>query len=267
MIDLIKIYVVHYSKLKQRKTYFENKMIQNIEFNFITELNLESKAKKKYSTKVDKINMKYILSAIHLGHLTNILKSRYISKFILIIIASLIYLEFRYLKNCNLLNSIFFRKNIFTKKIKEVNLMHAKALNKAARNSEHCIIFEDDSIFESDLLVYNIQRFKDFIGKDTSTVIFFTKPSTRLNNSLEEFFQFNPNYIRVVPPISRSAGAYILHRKLAIRLANFINSTSIELPIDLLMNYWFARNKIKVFWQRKPIITEGSGNVYKSSLR
>jgi hypothetical protein len=98
-------------------------------------------------------------------------------------------------------------------------------------------------------------------------MIFFTQPSVILKTTLEDSFQFNKDFIRIHPPLAKGASAYILRQELAKDLANFIKTTSVKLPIDLLISYWAQKKNIKVYWQRNPVVREGSGNIYKSSLR
>jgi GR25 family glycosyltransferase involved in LPS biosynthesis len=106
-----------------------------------------------------------------------------------------------------------------------------------------------------------------FIESNKDVVVFIAKPTAKVIWALEDLIQFRKRFIRIKPPLSKGASGYILNYDLARKLSDYIKVTNINLPIDLLLTYWAHEMGIKIYWVRRPFISEGSGKTYKSSLR
>jgi GR25 family glycosyltransferase involved in LPS biosynthesis len=145
--------------------------------------------------------------------------------------------------------------------------MHALALSKAANGFDYSVILEDDSIFNVDDFYGNVKKTLRFLDGKENSVVFFSEPSAVIFRTIEDVFQFYKGFLRVVPPMSKGASAYMLKRDLALNLSDYILKSKLTLPIDLLINYWAQENKIRTYWKKTPYVTEGSGNIYSSSLR
>jgi GR25 family glycosyltransferase involved in LPS biosynthesis len=106
-----------------------------------------------------------------------------------------------------------------------------------------------------------------FIASNKNIIVFISKPTAKAIWAFEDLIQFRKRFIRIKPPLSKGASGYILNRDLARKLSDYIKSTNINLPIDLLLTYWAHEMGVKIYWDRQPFISEGSGKNYKSSLR
>ena len=90
----IKISVIHFTKLIDRAEYFNSRLIRDVHFNFITEENLNARQSKFEVIYNWEIRYRYLM-AIHLGHLTNLLKSRHIALFCVAIINLMLQIELK----------------------------------------------------------------------------------------------------------------------------------------------------------------------------
>jgi GR25 family glycosyltransferase involved in LPS biosynthesis len=267
MTKKVNIYVIHYSRLKDRYSFFLRIKQRNISFTFITEKDV---LKNKSIRKLDNLTSIQIdkwLKAVHLGHVANILKSRTLAKYVLEILAAILRVEFHFFQKQGKMYQRFIKYRIFSTKLNQINMMHASALISSAKQSKYSIILEDDSIFQVKTFHRNIKNFVKFLEKNPNSIIFFTDPAATIHRTIEDLIHFKKKYIKVIPPMSKGAGAYILSGELAERLGDYIITSKIGLPIDLLLNYWVQENRINVYWERVPTVTEGSGEIYKSSLR
>jgi hypothetical protein len=262
----IKISVIHFTKLIDRAAYFNSRLISDVHFNFITEENLKARQSKFEVIYNWEIRYRYLL-AIHLGHLTNLLKSRHIALFCVAIINLILQIELKTGKKNLLLHRKFLGITNLSKQIHEINLMHAKGLAISSNNQNCTIIFEDDAVFETVNLRSNIYEVQKFIESNKDVVVFIAKPTAKVIWALEDLIQFRKRFIRIKPPLSKGASGYILNYDLARKLSDYIKVTNINLPIDLLLTYWAHEMGIKIYWVRRPFISEGSGKTYKSSLR
>jgi GR25 family glycosyltransferase involved in LPS biosynthesis len=145
--------------------------------------------------------------------------------------------------------------------------MHAEALSVSAGECDFCIILEDDSIINADVILSELKSIIEFLKLNKRSIVFFSETNVRIKKTIEDLVQKNKKFISVKPSISRGAGAYIVHRSIAINLCEYIKTKNIPLPIDMLITFWALENKILSYWVSKPFVIEGSGRVYKSSLR
>lgn len=262
----IRIAVIHFTKLIDRAEYFKSRLISDIHFNFITEENLNARQSTFEVIYNWEIRYRYLM-AIHLGHLTNLLKSRYIALFCVSIINLMLQIELKTGDKYLFLHRKFLGITNLSKQIHEINLMHAKGLAISSNNQNCTIIFEDDAVFETVNLRSNIYEVQKFIESNKDVVVFIAKPTVKVTWAFEDLIQFRKRFIRIKPPLSKGASGYILNYDLARKLSEYIKVTNINLPIDLLLTYWAHEMGIKIYWARRPFISEGSGKTYKSSLR
>jgi hypothetical protein len=262
----IKISVIHFTKLVDRAEYFKSRLISGVHFDFITEENLITRQSNFEVIYNWAIRYRY-LKAIHLGHLSNLLKLRHMALFCVVIINLILQIELKIGKKHLFLHKKFLGIAHLSKKIHEVNLMHAKGLATTSNNQNFTIIFEDDAVFKTGNLRSNIYEVQKFIESNKNIVVFIAKPTAKVVWAFEDLIQFRKRFIRIIPPLSKGASAYILNNDLARKLSEYIKDTNINLPIDLLLTYWAHEMGVKIYWDRQAFISEGSGKNYKSSLR
>lgn len=267
MKDKINIYVIHYTKLTDRLKYFKKLTTSNLYITFVTENSIVSDIQGQDIINNEVNDIFKFVKAVHLGHMSNLIRSRILANLFLYALSIVISLEVRIFGEKKFLNSRLTGSKIFDHKLREINMMHSKALSTAASNNDICIILEDDSIFDSDTFKDNIDSLKKFMEINSNSIIFFTKPAAKISTVIEDLFQFRKDVIRIIPPMSKGAGAYMLNKELALDLSQYISSSDLALPIDLLISYWAQEKNIRTYWKKYPFVTEGSGYIYKSSLR
>jgi hypothetical protein len=267
MYRKIKIYVIHYSKLKDRYNFFLKIDEKKIEFEFITEKDVSQKLRFRRKKIQNFKNLSKRIRAIHLGHTSNILRSRILANYFLIILTVILRMEVYFFQTHGKIYNRLVKSITFSAKLCQVNLMHAKALTSSAGKDGFTIILEDDSIFDPNEFYRNTKAAIKFLKKNTDSVIFLTNPTAPIKETIEDFLYSKNGFIQIIPPMSKGAGAYILGNQVAAKLGEFILMAKLDLPIDLLFNYWAQENQIKVYWEKVPTVTEGSGKIYESSLR
>jgi hypothetical protein len=261
------VHVIHYSKLTDRRKFFDKIREENIYFNLITEKDITPSYFTRSFIPLNSSETRKRLKAIHLGHASNIFKSRILGNFFIEVVSLFTWIEKLLFKSRRRLNQRLLSTVIYSDKIRQVNLMHALALSKAANGFDYSVILEDDSIFNVDDFYGNVKKTLRFLDGKENSVVFFSEPSAVIFRTIEDVFQFYKGFLRVVPPMSKGASAYMLKRDLALNLSDYILKSKLTLPIDLLINYWAQENKIRTYWKKTPYVTEGSGNIYSSSLR
>ena len=168
-------------------------------------------------------------------------------------------------------NIDMFEKN-YSKSQIAISLSHFHAYKQIIEKYENALILEDDAILSenfTDILSNYINQLPEnydmlFIGNGCGLHI--------QNHVLIP----NKNvYAKCLFPtnwggngITRCTDSYIVSKKCAITLCNYINQLSykINLPIDWFLNVVGRDNKLQVYWAEPTIVTQGTQNgLYKTS--
>ena len=226
------VYIIHYSKLKDRKLYLDNFLDSNFkDFKFITDFDKEK-------LKIVNVNETYIEDP-------EVFKEKIFELW------KLDNLEYRKLSDAEI--SCFFK--------------HIQALREAANSkSDFSLILEDDVIpvekfakgynkminnlsnLNWDIVFIGSGIGKNFIYKKMGKKVLFSKPQ------------------KVEHPASNCADSYIVKRDIAKKLLT--NFTTFHLSYDWELAYQMYKLELNVYWATRPLFKQGSKTGdYASALR
>lgn len=223
-----KIFIVHYKKLTERKTYLE-KVLSNFDFEFIEKFDRESILDFDTLYSDDKSLWEERTNGIYNFNIT--------------------YSKIRDSEFCNSLSHIEAMKNI------------------VEQNLEYAIILEDDVIIGDDFSA-KIEEIIKNIPKDFDFVFFGTSFSKKIldNATFDDSVNFSGNLWKKKLGSTRTVDAYVVSNKAAQILID--NIKEIVLPFDFELNYFFRKLKMEVYWYDPGFIKQGSqSGHYSSSIR
>lgn len=148
--------------------------------------------------------------------------------------------------------------NAYSRKNIELSIQHLSAMKDfIATDHQYCLILEDDACVSSHCdkpLAVRIASCVDSISH-LGEGFFDVSDSLNFSPQVEDKNQAC-NFIEMGEGQTRCASSYIVTRKVAETIIN--DSSSLLLPIDWHLSYLLSANKIKTFWQIRPIFTQGS---------
>ena len=264
-IPELRIYIVHYSKLIDRKAYLNKVFNENkISVEWITENNFD------------------FLKRPFMG-LNNVLgvSEKKLGMDLGVTARSLIYTR----RRARLQGYILFFRSFIGKKNnsyatgslpvklplanswQEVQSMHITAIRKGvASNSTWILVLEDDAVPSEGAfdqmgdLVKGIKPVNTWINLNSGAGLLRTKSDRKPDRH---------GLFRVKPASTRCAVAYLITRDLAIKMIELIDQHGVPnwLPIDFIYQALLRKCKAKAFWQDPPIFTQGSEDgSYKSTF-
>ena len=163
-------------------------------------------------------------------------------------------------------------KVLFDNCVKESNISlmnkHLYVYKVIANNEnyEDALIFEDDVILE-DNFTEQLNKYITQLPKDYDML--FIGDGCNLHIEPHKLKPNNNIYEKCLYPTywegngaSRCSDSYIISKKCAITLCNYINklSVKIKLPYDWWLNVACIENNLKVYWAEPTIVTQGSQN-------
>jgi len=226
------VYIIHYSKLKDRKLYLDNFLDSNFkDFKFITDFDKEK-------LKIVNVNETYIEDP-------EVFKEKIFELW------KLDNLEYRKLSDAEI----------------SCSFKHIQALREAANSkSEFSLILEDDVIpvekfakgynkminnlsnLNWDIVFIGSGIGKNFIYKKMGKKVLFSKPQ------------------KVEHPASNCADSYIVKKDIAKKLLT--NFTTFHLSYDWELAYQMYKLELNVYWATRPLFKQGSKTGdYASALR
>ena len=168
-------------------------------------------------------------------------------------------------------NIDIFQEN-YSKSNSAISLSHFYAYKQISEKYENALIFEDDVIL-SDNFNEILNKYLSQLPKDYDML--FIGDGSKLHIEKNKLIPNKYIYEKCVEPtswggngISRCTDSYIVSKKCAIKLCDYINNLSykIDLPIDWWLNVAGRDNNFKVYWAEPTIVTQGTQNgVYKTS--
>jgi glycosyl transferase family 25 len=226
----MKIFIVHYKKLVERKKYLiDNLEKYKFDYEFIDKFDRES------ISKFDKLY--YNNEKLWQDRVNGIYNT---------------IPDYRDLRESEICNS----------------LSHIEALKKIVEyNLEYAIILEDDVILQDDFNE-KIEDAINKIPNDLDVMFFGTSYSmSQLDNiTSDKSIRVCENVWKKIPGITRTVDAYIVSNKCAKLLIEEI--TEIILPFDFELTYFFRKLKMNIYWYDPGFISQGSmTGVYNSSMR
>ena len=148
------------------------------------------------------------------------------------------------------------------------SIKHIEALNKISHgNAEFNLILEDDVIPKYTNFLEQITSFLEkpsewdvlFIGEGMGENYRKTKIGLRRFNPLKKTF-------KMPHPATNCLEAYVVKKSSVITILDEL--TPINLVIDWELAYQFYKKKMNIYWSKKSIFIQGSkNNTYKSELR
>ena len=160
----------------------------------------------------------------------------------------------------------------YIKSTMSLHLKHNYVYKLIAENYENALIFEDDIVLHDNFIdilnKYMTQLPKSydmlFIGDGCNLHI--EKHKLISNQNIYEKSLYPTNWGG--DGASRCADSYIISKKCAIKLCEYINNLKckINLPIDWWLNVASRDNNFEVYWAEPTIVTQGTQNgLFKSS--
>lgn len=248
----MKIYVLHYKPLIQRRIFIEKMMKKmKLNFEFITDfdreeikeyLNQYQLNKTKWNKQVRKIKPIYFLHNKGSHSLKILLK------------------KFLY----EIITPKDLRPRQLTPAQISCTLKHIYALRKIQKLNSPALILEDDLIMKENTLELIEQAFelctKSFDYVDLGG-------GCNLSPSEDELCNSNyKNFALLSTPRSRTSAGYMISPKAAAILAD--EMTPFVMPTGWQFNYLFQKYNFKVAWSHPPAFIHGSqSNYYKSSIQ
>jgi len=264
-INNVSIFIVHYTKLIDRKAFLDKVIIKNnISVEWITEENYDE-FKSAHISKKDIMGVSPKILGMDLGVNSRSLvvsrrKSRY-QGYILFL------RSFISQKNNLLSTGSLPPKKALPKPQLEVQKMHMTALKRGiATNSKWILVLEDDAIPTEgafDLvnkIISNFNQANIWINLNSGAGLKWTG-SDPIPDSFGLF--------KVTPAATRCVTACLISRDLAINILELVDKHGLPewLPIDFILQAALRKTKARAFWQEPVRFLQGSEEGhYKSSL-
>jgi GR25 family glycosyltransferase involved in LPS biosynthesis len=228
----MKIYIIHYTKLKERKNNIEKILSGCDDYQFIESFDKgeisESELKYYYEPNKDKFDQKISPLWDSNHH------------------------KFRTLNDAEI----------------SCTIKHIVALNEASKiNDEYSLILEDDIICKDKIINLNIDKIVKNAPPDWDSIFLGSGCGIDfMNQKLKDCLIFNESYAKVKPPSTNCAEAYIIKKESAKKIYESI--IPFQLVSDWELAYHFYKLNMNVYWYIPPIFEQGSKNgSYNSTLR
>ena len=231
MKNNLKIYIVHYTKLTERKIYLDNLLKdKNIEFEYINEFDQEE------------------LNQNNIGHYYKDDEDLF-----------------------NIKSKIWNKKAnkyyVLSNPEISCSIKHIEALRKIGySNKDFGLVLEDDAIPYKDDYLSQIEK---ILSKSIKWDALFIGNGMGENfrNKKISYKRFFPiKNIKVSHPATNCLEAYIIKKEIARKIVDSI--LPFNLVIDWELAYQFYKLDLNIHWIKKPIFFQGTKeNIYESTLR
>ncbi len=255
----MKIYITHYSPLKERKTHIKKLLKElDIEGEFIKDFDKEEIRNKKFLQ--DKYEWEKQLSFIKKIVIKNILENQKNKN-----LSQQLYWRFFYIFHKFLTPKCFRFRKLSLAEI-SLTLKHHVALKKIMKSNEPGLIIEDDVILKPETKTLIEKSFLlckkkfDFIDLGGGCELPLFKD--------DKFISDESRFVHLKIPRSRTTAAYLINPESACKLANGL--FPVVMPIDWQYQFLFLRNDFKVLWTSPPAFIHGSiesKDIFKSSIQ
>jgi len=255
-IKSLSIYVIHYSKLVERKTYLQQALSSNaLIAEWITENDTESFTSSELnSKKILGISPRFL--GMDLGvNSRSLVFSRRRARIQGWILLARSFFTFK--QNTYSTGSLPERKQLPTYQL-EIQRMHLTALRKGATTaSKWILILEDDAIPDSKVKVALENIIKKYINSRTWINL---NSGADLTRTKSDPFPDENGIFRVKPAGTRCTVAYLVSNDLAQNILDLVakNGVPAWLPIDLVYQAALRKTKAKAYWQEPVLFRQGS---------
>ena len=231
MKNKLKIYIVHYTKLTERKIYLDNLLKdKNIEFEYINEFDQEE------------------LNQNNIGHYYKDDEDLF-----------------------NIKSKIWNKKAnkyyVLSNPEISCSIKHIEALRKIGySNKDFGLVLEDDAIPYNDDYLSQIEKILSNTIKWDALFIGNGMGENFRNKKISYKRFFPINNIKVSHPATNCLEAYIIKKEVARKIVDSI--LPFNLVIDWELAYQFYKLDLNIHWIKKPIFFQGTKeNIYESTLR
>lgn len=251
----IKIYVVHYSKLIDRKTYLTQVFSKNlISVDWVTEKDINSLERPaKERNKVLGVSDKKL--GMDLGVASrSLIVSRRRARFQ----GHILYWRSFFSKNNSHTTGSLPPKKTLPNSWLEVQSMHLKALRRGvASKSDWILILEDDAVPSEDAFM-QIQKILLTITAKNSWIS-LNSGASLVRTSSDPKPDSN-GLFKVKPATTRCAVSYLVSGDLAARMIDLVDKLGVPrwLPIDVVYQALLRKTNAQSYWQEPPVFEQGS---------
>ena len=232
MKEKLKIYVVHYSKLVERKKYMDS---------LLKDIGIDH----QYIDNFDKENLKEI-------NLNKYYKDN----------------KNEFLKKVQLWGKRAINYTKLTPEEISCTIKHVQALHEIKNNDyEYGLILEDDVIPKIDNF---LQELNKYISKNNKwdVLLIGEGMGKSFRDSKIGLKRYNPfkNIFKIKHPATNCLEAYIVKKSIVEDILEEL--LPFNLAADWELAYQFYKKDLNIYWTKKPIFSQGSKNgTYKSELR
>lgn len=231
MKNNLKIYIVHYTKLTERKIYLDNLLKdKNIEFEYINEFDQEE------------------LNQNNIGHYYKDDEGLFKTK-------------------SKIWNKKANKYYVLSRPEISCSIKHIEALRKIGySNKDFGLVLEDDAIPYNDDYLSQIEKILSNTIKWDALFIGNGMGENFRNKKISYKRFFPINNIKVSHPATNCLEAYIIKKEVARKIVDSI--LPFNLVIDWELAYQFYKLDLNIHWIKKPIFFQGTKeNIYESTLR
>ena len=231
MRNKLKIYIVHYTKLTDRKNYLDNLLKdKNIEFEYINEFDQEE------------------LNQNNIGHYYKDDEDLFNTK-------------------SKIWNKKANKYYVLSNPEISCSIKHIEALRKIGySNKDFGLVLEDDAIPYNDDYLSQIEKILSNTIKWDALFIGNGMGENFRNKKISYKRFFPINNIKVSHPATNCLEAYIIKKEVARKIVDSI--LPFNLVIDWELAYQFYKLDLNIHWIKKPIFFQGTKeNIYESTLR
>ena len=259
------IYIVHFSKLTNRKEYLDLMIKQNnLQVEYITESDIEFR-EDVFSSCRNAFGVNFrIISMDRSNNSRSIIKSRRVARlegYLLLLCSYLTPRGIRYLTD----NPFPTRE---PDSILELTLMHFECLRRAnSRKHEWILVLEDDALFEPKKLLALLGNL-DVLRQNTPAWYNISSGANLGRTNTDP----KPNqlgFFRIRPYGTRCSSGYLINRRFITEVLGHIETYGIPnwTAVDVIYQILQRKTRTKVYWQEPPLVRQGSETgVYPSNL-
>ena len=249
----ISVFLIHYSKLKDRKSYLEESPVMRFDPIWITEERIQG-IELKSNSNIISARRSLLLGFVFMVNI----RSKTISRRNSIFIELLRFAKYLFLFQYEKYMSIAFPfKTPLGSRWQEVIQMHLTAIKEGLkRDSDWIVVIEDDAIFQ-DNFAKTLNHLRQRDPNSLTWMNLNTCSNLDWTNSDPDPDEFG--FFRVWPRSAKALTSYVVSKPLAEFFVKAIqNGVPENLPADQIYQNILFESRAKTLWQTPPSILQGS---------